>query len=489
MFDKFKNYLIGRLIKVGNKKTDLSRYYDMKLIEDNISIYEGNPKWNSDGKVNLNLGAAVASELARKATIEFESKIDGVDGAEYLDEQYQALVKRTREIAEKLIVQGNIILKPFIDESASRIAVEAVNSRNFIPLKFNSIGEMTSVAFLEVAKVGDRYYTKFETHDLDESSSIYTVTNKAYEGRGINYSGETGSEVILGIVPEWSELETYVELSGIEKPLFVHMKTPYANNDDIDSPLGVSVYSKIRKQLIDFDSVYADFMHDLNFKRAKIFVPHMYLEDPENIYGLEDSDVFSKLKVPNVDSESANSMLIDVFNPELRVDGYSESMEVILRKIEFNAGLAYGDLSDASVIDKTATEVRASKERSWSTIVDLQKQIENAYRDVIDIMIVYINLYSESSGAGLERSDLDISFHFDDSIVVDEEYEMKLLLEEVKAGLISNQEYLIRRYGVTEEDALRMMGADNKKESNSDVSYEVNEEEDEEDEDNDDKSE
>lgn len=456
MFERVKDYFFRRLIKVGAKESNLNKYYDINAINRDIAIYEGVPEWSEDGNINLNLGAAVASELARKATIEFNSNVDRDNGYEYIDEQYQRLVVRTREIVEKLMVQGNIILKPYVDLSMNRIAIEAVNSRNFIPLKFNSMGEMIAVSFIEIAKVKDRYYTKLETHELNEESSVYTVTNKAYNGEGLKSNGDTGEEVKLGVVSEWSNLEPYVELVGIHKPLFAHMKTPYANNEDIDSPLGVSVFSKIRKQLIDFDSVYSDFIHDVNFKRAKIFVPHRYLIDPEKLYGLANEDIFSKLSVEESPNGDSGRMMIDVFNPEIRVEQYSKSMEVILRKIEFNSGLAYGDLSDASVIDKTATEVKASKERSWSTTVDIQKQIENAYRNVIEILVIYSELYSLAKVSS-KNSDYEVSFQFDDSIIIDGDQERKILLEEAKLGLISNKEYLIRRYGVTEEEALMMM--------------------------------
>ena len=52
---------------------------------------------------------------------------------------------------------------------------------------------------------------------------------------------------------------------------------------------------------------------------------------------------------------------------------------------------------------------------------------------------------------------IEQSFDFDDSLVTDSETEQKKWLQEVGSGLMSPVEYRMRRYGETEEQAIKML--------------------------------
>ena len=56
-----------------------------------------------------------------------------------------------------------------------------------------------------------------------------------------------------------------------------------------------------------------------------------------------------------------------VFAPPIRDKSLINGFNAILRRVEFNSGLAYGTLSDLNTVDKTAEEIKTSKQRSSCT--------------------------------------------------------------------------------------------------------------------------
>lgn len=121
-------------------------------------------------------------------------------------------------------------------------------------------------------------------------------------------------------------------------------------------------------------------------------------------------------------------------------------------RIEFACGLVYGTLSDMQIGTKTAEEIKASKQRSYSTVVDIQKALKKALIDTIDAMSILRNFYLNKPIIEPETS-----FDFDDSLIVDTATEQTIKMQEVAVGLIKPEKYLEWRYGVTESEALEML--------------------------------
>ena len=83
----------------------------------------------------------------------------------------------------------------------------------------------------------------------------YSIVNKAF--RSERLTGQAPDDDFISVqhpyqtpvplseVEEWASLsEEPVVINNVEKPLFVYIKMPRANNLDPNSPLGTSVYSR-----------------------------------------------------------------------------------------------------------------------------------------------------------------------------------------------------------------------------------------------------
>ncbi|MFR7661767.1 MAG: hypothetical protein ACLUZ0_01475 [Coprococcus sp.] len=106
--------------------------------------------------------------------------------------------------------------------------------------------------------------------------------------------------------------------------------------------------------------------------------------------------------------------LLKEYSPEMRDEAYQRGLEKILRQIEFIVGLAYGDLSDVQQVEKTATEIKVSKQRKYNRVNAIQSKLESCLSDFVDGLAFWNGLYT---------SGYEFSCTFNDSILTDEETE------------------------------------------------------------------
>ncbi len=55
-------------------------------------------------------------------------------------------------------------------------------------------------------------------------------------------------------------------------------------------------------------------------------------------------------------------------------------MNQFLRQLEFNVSLSYGDLSDVTDVDKTATEVKIAKKRKYNMVSAIQENLKDCLK-------------------------------------------------------------------------------------------------------------
>lgn len=150
----------------------------------------------------------------------------------------------------------------------------------------------------------------------------------------------------------------------------------------------------------------------------------------------------------------------EVFSPAIRETELYKGFNDILKRIEFVCGLAYGTISDPELIEKTATEIISAKQRSYATVSDIQQALEDTLNDTIYAMDVLATLYHLAPVGKYETS-----HNWDDSILVDAKEEQMIMMQEAQQGFIRKELYLMKRYGVTEEQAKKMMPEEQEQEN------------------------
>ena len=78
----------------------------------------------------------------------------------------------------------------------------------------------------------------------------------------------------------------------------------------------------------------------------------------------------------------------------------------------------------------------------------MQENLQKALENLIYAMDILATLYNLAP-----QGNYEVSFCWDDSLIVDAEKEQTLQMQEVNAGLRSKVKYIQYRYGLTEEQA------------------------------------
>lgn len=408
-----------------------------------LDCYHGEPYWlnnvnDADNSQSLNLCAAIPSELARLVTMELKTNVDD----EGLDVIYQKFVKRIRRFTEQGLALGGIIVKPYVmDYDKKLIDIDVTPANKFVILGFTSFGDVNHVVFIDRVKKVDKkgkdiFFTRLEEHEIKDK---YIIKNKAYMS---NNSSNLGDEVPLNIIDEWADMQEEMTVES-DKPLFAYFRNPQANNLDLDSYEGISCFARALSLIQDADEQYQRIMWE--FKGSELAIDAditIVKANGELPQGKE--RLFRNL---GMDMGDDGKDFYEVFSPEIRDSSLFRGLDEIVRKIEFQCGLAYGSLSHMEQTAKTAAEITTSQQRSYSTVKDIQNELEDCLREFVDILKFWFKELKLPY-----KEDSEVTFDFDDSLVVDSETEQKIRLQEVAAGILSPEAYLKWRYGVSDEE-------------------------------------
>lgn len=445
-FTKMLGLITDILNKDANTQVDVCLTSQMaNQIELWTALYENRAPWVDRKKVfSANLAASISSELARLVTLEMKSKITGGASASYLDNQYKRKVlKDIRRYAEYGCAKGGLILKPYVTQRG--IEVQFVQADCFFPISFDSSGRITQCVFTEQFRKGKKIYTRLEVHTLQ--SGRIRIMNRVFVATN-DYS--LGSEVPVNSIDRWSDLGSELVLDGADRLLFGYFKVPLANSDDSDSPLGVSVYSRAVDLIEEADRRYSNICWEYEGTQLAVHIATSLLRRSEDGTKFEYPGGNERL-YRNVDysTGATDKPFIDTFSPAIRDTALFNGFNNQLKLIEFNCSLAYGTLSDPQNVDKTAEEIKTSKQRSYTMVSDTQMALQAALEDLVYAMDFWSVLY----GLVPPGNDYEVSFDWDDSIIVDAEAEREQDRKDVAMCVMGLAEYRAKWYGETLEEA------------------------------------
>lgn len=361
----------------------------------------------------LSLPAVISGELARLVTLEFRSQITGSKRAEFLSCQYKRIIPKIREITETACALGGVVLKPYVKDG--KIDITCVTPDMFIPTDINPYGEITGGVFIDRLYKGGKVYTRLESHCF--KGGAYIIENKCFISDRI---GNVGREVPLGAVDAWRKIKPKVVVSELTKPLFAYFKIP---SGTLSLPLGEAVFSKAIPLITDAEEQYQRLLWEFESGERALYIDDAAIRDDKSI---PKRRLYRMINQENLFTD---------WTPEIREESIINGLDEIFRRIEFNSGLAYGTLSKISDTDKTAEEVRASKQRSYAKVTEIQKSLENALIDLVYAMDELCDLYFLSP-----KGEYDVNFEFDDSIIADRNREFDERIALFEAGIISKDE-------------------------------------------------
>lgn len=443
MFERIVNFVKGAINKMFNT-TDIAKDFNidisisdemLSIIEKWSNIYNSKLPWLNKEVKSLHVAKTICEKVAKAVTIELKTKVDDVE----INNVYQRFIKNIRTNTEYALGKGGMFFKPFC--SNGKIKISCIQADKFIPTKFDSTGELLGAIFIDQITRGNVIYTRLEYQELNDTT--LTIKNKTYKST-IHNSNTLGSKISLSQVQEWKNIQEEIQINDVNRLLGGYFRIPIANPIDNTSPVGVAIFANAIDTLEEIDKQFSRTLWEYEGSELAVDVDATAFRKDKN-----GKDILPKgkerlyRKLDFGDEKSWN-----VFSPAIRDSSLFNGLNELLRQCESQCGLAFGTISKIENIEKTATEIKSSKQDYYVTVSDIQGALQTALEDLVYSIDILMSLYGIK-----HKVEADVSFDWDDSILVDSEKKQSQALVERNANLIDDIEYFVQTKGYSEEEA------------------------------------
>lgn len=405
-------------------------------------MYFNRADWHKGRVKSLRIPSAGCKELKRLTLKEFTATVDDAE----LDAALGNVITVLRKKLEMGIAMGGLLFKPYW--SANGIRVDIVTQGCYLPITYTD-DSCTAVACAECITIGEHVYTRVEHHSYDQLRRQHTIINRCFHSKSAVF---IGTECALTDVPQWADIVPIRIYERVDRPLFAMFQMPNANTVDPESPLGISAFADAVDRIREADQHWERILWELESSERAIdasedlFRFNLQTKKPELPKGRE--RMFRTLK----SDPNAGTNIFNTFSPEVRDTSYFNALNQILRRIEDSMGLSYGTLSQVSDVEKTAEEVRASKDRSFSSVQDIQETLRAALEHLVYVMQYYRDTYRNQK---LPQASLTCTFG--DGVREDPDKEYARRMQMVTSGVLSKEQFLMWYFSCDEETARAMM--------------------------------
>ncbi|MBC6150106.1 phage portal protein [Listeria booriae] len=465
MFDKLVAGMKGVLRKMGLLRT-LKDIKEHKKIAVSDSDYTNIDLWKSEymntaQRLNLSykhngnrirrhkrtlklpkITARYMSKLVfnEKATFEIDDK--GAD--EFLKKTLDdnGFYKNFKRYLEYGMALGGFVMKVYHDGNKN-VKISYATADAFYPLS-NDSEHIDECVIPNSFQKGDKFYTLLEWNEWEDDK--YVVTNELYESYNAN---EIGNKVPLSLL--YKDLKPRVEFDGLSRPFFVYLKPNIANNFNLTSPLGISVYANATDTIDIIDTMYDSFEREFVLGKKRIMVPSSMIKttmkNGEMIQYFDTEDeAFHVFNSINDDAK----IIADV-SVEIRAEEFISSINAMLKIFAVEVGLSAGTFTFDENGIKTATEVISEKSETFQTKNEHSLLVDEALKELFISIIEVGKLIGAYEGNLIKKS--NISIDFDDSIADDDDTRINRWTNAKNQGMVPLIIALQRAHKITEKEA------------------------------------
>lgn len=292
----------------------------------------------------------------------------------------------------------------------------------------------------------DKYYTLLEWNEWQ--GDVYTVTTELYQSDDPN---ELGTKVSLTLL--FDDIEPVVPLPDFTRPTFIYIKPNIANNKNLTSPLGISVYANALDTLKTLDLMFDSYYQEFKLGKKKVLVPSSFVKTAVGFGGsttqyFDSTDEAFFLYQGDQDD---NGKAIKDISVEIRSTEFIESINAMLRIYAMQVGLSAGTFTFDENGLKTATEVVSEKSETYQTKNSHSQLIEQGIKEMI-VSILEVGKFIEAYSGDIVELDT-ITVDFDDSIAQDEDTTINRYTTAKNQGMIPLKIALQRAWNITDAEA------------------------------------
>lgn len=419
-----------------------------RFVERCMNVYEATPEWltplDEDLKT-VNFAKSVCSEAARLATLAVGIKLDGGVRAKWLQEQMERSYFNLRHWVEYGAAAGTVILKP------NGNGIDCITPDRFKVTAAQG-GEITGAVFVDqfFDSAANKWYTRLEHHRFEGEGDdrTYIISNRCYVGD----TKTNGKRVDIKKTP-WSELDEDVIAHNVERPLFGVFRMPAANNIDIDSPLGMPLFSEALEELRDLDVAYSLNAAEIEDSRRIVLLDsdRVMMNDGMRASPMAFENGRSRLSLPKyvrIVNGSDNGDVYHEINPDLNTDARLSGINALLSQIGFKCGFSNGYfVFNEKTGMVTATQVEADDRRTIQLVKDIRDKLESALDGLLYAMDKFADAYGLAPVGTYEAH-----YAFGD-ITYSYEEDRARWLSYAQSGRVPFWYYLVKFENMTEEEA------------------------------------
>lgn len=319
-----------------------------------------------------------------------------------------------------------------ITDNGAKVKVSFINGKKIRPITFED-GDITECAFVTV---GNKK-TTIAVH-LRDTDGIYKIHNIVCDG---------DDENMLTVRQD----DYYVFDTKSTLPWFYVIRPNIANNIDINSPLGISIFANSIDLLKEIDIVFDSYQNEFVLGRKRIFINARSATINRNGEEVEvfDSNDVAFYVLP--EAESDDGVFIKNDTQTLRVAEHEQALQNLLNLYSYACGFGTNHYKFNGGSIATATQVVSENSDLFRNLKKHEIIIEEAMRTIVKAVIYAVNTFtSESMNDGGE-----IQIKFDDSIIEDKQGEMANDRLDVAMGVMSKAEFRAKWYNEDLETAQR----------------------------------
>ena len=358
------------------------------------------------------------------------------------------------------IALGGLAARPYVDDQ-NNIRIAWANADQFYPLHTNTDNISECVFASRSTRVENKqmvYYTLLEFHQWSDALT-YTITNELYRSTERDVVGQ--SVPLSTLYPKMQQTITFNN-GLIKKPLFAYFRTPGANNQDLDSPLGMGIVDNSKNVIDAINHTHDEFVHEIKMGKRRIAVPAEMLRPGNNFGDGKDDETHPLMFDSDMDVYEAfygdDDMKITDLTSDIRTQQYKDAIDYFLREFEEQTGFSAGTFSFDGQSVKTATEVVSENSTTYQTRSSYLTQVELFLNQLVTAILQVAatpDFFSDHKARCQfdANNDLDLTVHFDDGVFIDKDKQKADDLALVSAGVMPKLQFLIRDFGLSEDEA------------------------------------
>lgn len=335
-----------------------------------------------------------------------------------------------------------------IASEQGKINLQIYNSCRIIPISYrNNI--VTECAFVSEVQISERKHVLVSAHLLSPEGE-YVIENSLID---MNYNSVSLPAGYLPLIKTHSK-----------NPLFCIFKTNIANNIDLDSPMGLSIYAEATDNLACCDITYDSCVREVITGQRIVMMNKMLLTVDEEGKPIAPQDVKQTyMQFFGDDATSDINEYIKEFHPTLNTDSLDKELQNQLNILSDKVGLGTGYYKFDGTSVKTATEYIGQHNDFQRNVKKMTTQLTEALQKMATAILFLGKNALNMNVNDNAKIDVTATDGFIDSDNDEREQDRK----DVEMGLMSKAEYRAKWYGETIEVATKVVTEIEREKNNS----------------------